>query len=364
MQLLNGTSMPAAYTLGRDPDAREWLIVVVKGTFAFPAADAPVGLAAEQLPIVESDTFTGDPGLSAPLLESDFALRKRRCDVLLVGSAYAPGRPARRVEVGVRVGPLKKEFAVLGPRRWRRSLFGLKPTRPARFAKQPISYDVAFGGAVALPRGGTDTFLANPIGIGYHARRRRKDAAGMPAPQTEELRRRVRKPNGKYVPMSYGAIGRAWAPRAGYAGTYDQRWLDEVFPFLPHDFNEAYFQAAPRDQQIPFPRGGERISLRNLTPEGHLDFTLPDLSVPFEVKRAGAGWERVDLVADTIVLEPDERRFSVTWRATLPVRRSPFEFRQAVVGRMTPGWYRARKTGKLYYSSVAQLVEQRGPAFD
>ena len=45
-----------------------------------------------------ADTFTGEPGFSAPVYEVDFAPRKPRCDVLLVGSAYAPeGRPATRV---------------------------------------------------------------------------------------------------------------------------------------------------------------------------------------------------------------------------------------------------------------------------
>ena len=53
--------------------------------------------------------------------------------------------------------------------------------------------------------------------------------------------------------MSFGPVGRGWHPRLGYAGTYDQNWLDNVFPFLPADFRDDYYQAAPADQQIASP---------------------------------------------------------------------------------------------------------------
>src|SRR5262245_35994547 len=101
MQLINSTRLVAGFTMGYEPSGRESLIVVVKGTFKIPAADEPVRLAEEQAPLVMADTFSGEPGFSAPVYEVDFALRKRQCDVLLNGSAYAPGgRPAPRVEVG------------------------------------------------------------------------------------------------------------------------------------------------------------------------------------------------------------------------------------------------------------------------
>jgi hypothetical protein len=30
------------------------------------------------------------------------------------------------------------------------------------------------------------------------------------------------------------------------AGTYDEHWLNETRPFLPADFDDQYFQAAPQ----------------------------------------------------------------------------------------------------------------------
>ena len=51
--------------------------------------------------------------------------------------------------------------------------------------------------------------------------------------------------------------------------------MKNIFPFLPPDFDDRYFQMAPPDQQIDYPRGGEEVQLVNLTPEGRLGFQLP-----------------------------------------------------------------------------------------
>src|SRR5688572_18558723 len=99
MNLINATKMQAGYTLGLDKDARESLVVVVKGTFRIPRHESEEPqLAPEQVPLVTADVFTGEPAQSAILYETDYAPVKRRCDVLLNGSAYAPGgRPAEWV---------------------------------------------------------------------------------------------------------------------------------------------------------------------------------------------------------------------------------------------------------------------------
>ena len=67
--------------------------------------------------------------------------------------------------------------------------------------------------------------------------------------------------------------------RRQLAGTYDQEWIDNNFPFLPPDFKEAYYQAAPADQQIPYLQGGERVFLENLTPAGQTSFDLPQIEI-------------------------------------------------------------------------------------
>ena len=64
-------------------------------------------------------------------------------------------------------------------------------------------------------------------------------------PNTEEAGRPVTSPDSQaLLPMSFGPIGRGWDPRYKYGGTYDDKWRDEHFPFLPPDFDEQYYQAA------------------------------------------------------------------------------------------------------------------------
>ena len=70
MELINSTRMIAGYAMGMEPSGRELLVVVIKGTFRIPTeSDATLRLHEEQLPLVMSDVFYGEPGLSAPQYE-------------------------------------------------------------------------------------------------------------------------------------------------------------------------------------------------------------------------------------------------------------------------------------------------------
>ena len=362
MDLLNGTKMVAGYTLGVEPSAREHLVVVVKGTFDFPANGGEPTLAEEQATFVYADTFTGKPGFSAPLDECDFAFRKPRCDVLVNGAAYAPdGKPTTRVTVGLKVGPMRKVFDVVGDRAWSALPLRIAPEPPRPFVRMPITYDRAFGGLdeFSADKSRHSAYMQNPVGRGYH---RQLDIAfvdGTPAPNTEERDNPVGKPDGAYRPMALGPVGRGWQPRLGFAGTYDQGWLDNVFPFLPADFREDYYQAAPADQQIPYPQGGEDVVLVNLTPEGRAGFRLPVVDLPVVFVPAKGEREERQAVIDAVVIEPDRRRLILVWRASRPLRRNIFEMAQVVAGRMPRAWWRARDLGKTYYRSLGEMARAK-----
>jgi hypothetical protein len=55
--------------------------------------------------------------------------------------------------------------------------------------------------------------------------------------------------------------------------------------------------------------------------------------------------EREDLRAtlDTIVLEPDHERLTMTWRACRPLKRNMFEIAQLLVGRKGKEWWQQRE---------------------
>jgi hypothetical protein len=361
VDFVNESKVPAGWTLGFERDGRELVVVATKVTFMIPTDGGDPLLAEEQAKLTEADLFTGEPGLSAPRYESDFAHRKPMCDVLINARAYAPdGRATRQMAVGARVGQMMKTFAVTGNRVWVSGLVRATATDPEPFVVMNVSYDNAFGGVDDSKKDpqNVKTYLENPVGRGYSYFKQQID--GQRLPNTEELRKPVENPSGHYRPMSFGPVGRSWQPRARFAGTYDQRWLDRRSPFWPDDFDYRYFQAAPADQQIPHPTGGEEVVLSNLTPNGHVKFGLPTLAMPvlFVPHRGRA--EEVRSVIDTILIEPDLGRFMLTCRVSYPMRKSCFDLKRVVVGESLADWFRRERfRGKPYYKSLGELVKAR-----
>ena len=341
MNLINQTPYLAEHTTATDKAGRLHLLLVLKATWRLPLGGEPAQLMAEQVPPVLSDTATAAPGLSAPEYECDFVLHKPRCEVLLLGSVHPlRGMPARVVDAGFRVGDLTKLIRMHGPRQWVADAAGVRPGLAQPFVRQPISYDLAFGGIghyTADAPAPEAIYLQNPIGIGYQTMLDPAWLHGKPMPQIEAANQPVLRPDQAYAPMSFGPLGRNWAQRACYAGTYDANWQETIFPFLPPDFDVRYFQSAPADQQLDALQGGQGVTLMNLThpaltPSGRLDFVLPDLALTARCEyKNGALGEHV-LRADTLLLEPDKQRFCVVWRLAVPLRRSVTEIEQIAVG--------------------------------
>ncbi|TPL03035.1 MULTISPECIES: DUF2169 domain-containing protein [unclassified Mesorhizobium] len=352
MQIWNQIGYPHQFTMGMDKAGHEWLVVVVKGTFDFPTM--PGGLvqkSAKQVPLVMADTHTGVPGYSATLWETDFAFRKPRCDVIANGFAYAPGgRPAERVPVGIKIGNWSKLFEVVGHREWRAIGPVFTSTTPQPFLKLPISYDVAWGGVDGLDSEDKlpASYKYNPVGTGWSRTKNQRLVPGLRLPSTQAIGEEIRSPFGDYRPMSFGPIGRGWPGRIEYGGTYDQNWADNVFPFLPQDFDERYFQMAPPDQQIDAPRGSEEVQLVNLTPAGRESFRFPKTALPIALFKGGQEAFQGDLLPDTVLFDPQNRRFSLVWRLQQRIQRTILEFTECWVGPPTRGMLRARLTGKRY----------------
>lgn len=371
MRIVNQTPFVAGNTIAFRQDGRELLVVVVKGTFVLvgpPAEDGQPRVADEQIPLLMADVFGKDPATSAPILENDFAPAKPECDVLLAGCAYAPhAAPTRMIGVGLRVGSLSKTFNVTGPRSWRAVAGVLAAGPPESTLKQPISYDVAFGGTEvdAKKPDRMATFLENPVGRGF--RKHKIDLWGLPMPVTEELSDPIRDPKKHYRPMAFGPLGRNWKPRMDYVGTYDQKWMDEVAPMLPADFNPLHFQAAPPDQRMTYPRGGEPIRLVNLvppdiSPDARAQTSVPTarLAMVFVPKGGEPIWADANL--DTILLEPDANRFCCSWRASHATIRDASEIGEVVVclrGTQSETRVRAHLGGKTYYEGLGALAKDR-----
>ncbi len=350
VRIVNFTPFPAEITINTDKNGVDWYLVVVKGTFSIPQTGQPHP-AKEQVPFFYGDHHYGDPETTSIRYESEFAPVKPRAEVILVGSGYAPaGRASRSHVVELSVGGFSKKIRVVGDRVWR-SILGLIafPSAPKPFVKMTICYERAFGGS--------DTAHKNPkkhrferrnlVGVGFQGGRSARKASGKPLPNLEHPSERLRRPGQKIRPMAYGFLSRSWEPRAQHVGTYDAGWKAERFPLLPDDFDERYFQGAPPDQTLPHLHGGERVRLVNLSPDGPMTFILPPLLLSFAFRFLDRTESR-DLHADTLILEPDERRFQVVWRSRAPVKAKLLSLGEVWVGEPSPGRKRSVATGKRY----------------
>ena len=365
MDFVNETGMAAGWTLGFERDGRELLVIVVKGTYTLPSDGRSPTLAETQSELTKADEFLGEPGLSATLRETDYSPRKLKCDVLLNGSAYSPDRhPAKAVEVVLRVDSMRKSFYVFGERRWRD--FFLPPSGPEPFLRTAFSYGTAYGGSDCNQDqpDKVRTYADNPVGIGYHPIRRPSTLTHELLPNTSDNKFPIADIKGRFRPMALGPIGRNVPPRYKFAGTYDKKWLEEEAPIWPADFSYEYFQCAPKEQQLPFLTGGEQVELVNLTPSGYLSFELPTRKIPVTCIPYRHADVTTECVCDTLFFEPDLGIFSMTWRASIPLRRNLFELKQVIAGELPLSWRskrRAQLAGKTYYASLAEAVANRRP---
>lgn len=334
----NFSPFAVGVNLRADAQARQSFVVVLGATFEALPAQA-MRIAAEQAPLQDVDVHYGAPDASSVRYDADIADHKSLVDFVVNGHAYAPeGKMATRVYVGVIVdGLLRKMLSVNGDRFWRRSPLGRTASAAKAFRMMPIVYERAFGGSSAT---GHDP--GNPVGIGLGGVASADPLVQSEVPNVEHI-----DGDKRHLAAGFGFVSRSWAPRLGYAGRYDQAWIDHQFPLIPHDFDQRFNQAAPVDQQLPSIGGGEMVRLLNMTPEGRWIFRLPRLDVLVRLRYAD-GVVDSPVRVDTVLLEPDLHRIVLRARARVPVRRLAPPLEEVVVGQATPAWWLARVSRKDY----------------
>jgi len=263
------------------------LTTVVKATFTLPPTGT-MSLAAP-LPIYDKDqTFRNRP-TSSVVGPSDRAPMKQRADVTLSGRAYARfGTEATSTQV--RLSILRGNRLLLNKTlRIRGDEGGQLP-----FATMDVSYERAFGGV---------GFELNPIGTGV--------GDGDPP--------NIVYPSNPEVPAGYAPVPAIWPVRKKRL-RMKRKALYETPVELPADFDWAYFQAAPSDQQTTYLEGDETVELDGLHPDAmRASVSLPSARAVGAVYGPKEGRQLLGFVADAFHLEPDERRCTVTWRSVIEV---------------------------------------------
>jgi hypothetical protein len=315
LQLSNKTPFAPAICLFPDKDGVDTLYIVVRATFEI---GDELRIAEEQLPPQAQDEFWGDSTSSSIKQVSDFHIGKPGTDIGLLGHAWAPdGEAVTDMYVYLLVGERQKALRVFGNRYWKNGQI----TRPEPFQAMPLVYERAFGGMHEVTReDGTSAVLLeerNPVGLGFRGERTDQELEGLPLPNIEDPEHLIQAPNDTPPPAGFGFIAPTWLPRREYAGTYDDKWQKTRSPYLPDDFDPRFFNCAHSDLTLDrYLEGGESVKIRNASAAGELDFYIPKCTFSNRVSIAKRS-EHPPLNLETVLIEPDDNRLSLTWRAAL-----------------------------------------------
>jgi hypothetical protein len=314
LQFKNGTPFQGTIYLMPDPEGIDTIFAVVKATLMLGER---LALAEKQLPVTLADAYHGEPGKTSIKTPSDVSLTKPATDVLLLGTAYAPrGRRTTQMDVSLAAGPLRKTVRVFGDRVWERAGVVHSISRPEPFETMPLVWERAYGG---MDHKGTElrAEARNPVGAGYRAKDGEKSLDGLRLPNLEDPADPITAWKQYPAPACFAPICGHWEPRLSHAGTYDERWQQERAPYLPKDFDQRFFQLAPPGLVAAgYLQAGEWIEAQGVTPSGGLRVQVPPVRVEITYVVDGSP-QPVPANLDTIVLEPDEGRLLLVWRAAL-----------------------------------------------
>lgn len=332
-----------------DKEGNEFVILVIKATYSIPKTGKQPRAIVPPQPIVVSDVFVGEPGLSAPLYEADFCFDKQKCDVVFNATAYPPEQTTNFL-AKVQVGEMIKVVKVNGRRIWQEDWFSISPSKPETVLPTALNYGNAFGGEyekIVKDKVIKELYSPNPIGRGYH-KGDLNQLIKQEVPPLETADSPIETPKQAYHPAALSVIPRNSASRIRYAGTYDAHWRENVAPFFPEDFDARFFQSAPEDQQIEYPKGKEQVTLTNLIKDRpEVSFKLPRLdNIPVKVLMKNYTVFEPDTVVDTLYFEPDQLRFSVVWRAKIPYHKDLDDISTIAIGAVCNDWWQQLTSGR------------------
>jgi hypothetical protein len=300
----------------------------------------------------------GGAGFRMMTDDSDhLAAEKLVTDVLLRGSAHALNGPIPRLDVTLRVGSIHKSIRVHGDRSL--ETVGGMPlfSTPKPFTTMELDWSRAYGGVIEQPaqkwvtRRGIHPVLAyprNPFGRGFvvdvqDGRTRMlpnlEDANDPLTPDrfiVEDPDRWIDQP----VAAGFAPIDPLMFPRSAFVlcplfGEPRRRIREVVTGVLQAEELERArrasrpesprrYNSAPAGQAVCRLGGGERVLLSNLHPVYPVvEFDLPSERPRMLIEPPGCRIYELEPLLQTVLIEPDEDRVTLTWAASMPVA-APF----------------------------------------
>ncbi|HMF97684.1 MAG TPA: DUF2169 domain-containing protein [Vicinamibacterales bacterium] len=349
---LTGRSSPAenggARTVlpGQSPEGDYILSVLVKRSYTIEPGRV-CGRAEVDRPLAAGDVYWDHPMNSSVRFESDFFPFKVATDVVLNGTAYAPGgSPTTSCVVALQVNDRRKAISVVGDR-FAQYNGGGTPVMsdPEPFFKMDLRYELAYGGTdvysdLKIPY----PYPRNPLGSGFVVKNSAKSLEALPLPNLEEPHAPLTAESlclddyaqweTRPVPAGFGWFPKVWRPRAMLAGVLprdravEQALRQTYAQLVPPDQRDAYitngfrdmdfrfFNGASEGLALPLLQGDETIVTENLRPDGRMSFRLP-IDKPAIGLDIGAGVQEPDVVLHTVMIHMDEGLIDLVWRGAV-----------------------------------------------
>lgn len=307
-------------------------VIAVSGSFALEHGQ-PLYPVPKHRPIVTADRYVGEPETTALLEETHLVVAKQRTDIHLLGHARPKdNKPSASWEIAVALGNIRKTARVTGFRAWGwMPLSGWSLSSPTPTEEVALHSGNAYGGYLSKQlnaRGNesldrydaqqSDTCLANPVGLGYTGNAPLDRAAFYRTAQIEAITDPIDDIRKRYVPVAFGPRARWASERIALAGTYDEFWQNEHFPYLPPDFDFGFYQSAQPDLIAPtFLQGDEPLALIGCTETGELKSQLPGLRLLAILTDDSGHREALGMRLDTVSIDLDRREVHLVWRLTV-----------------------------------------------
>jgi hypothetical protein len=308
-QVVNQTPFPAEAQFLRDGAGQSFWSLWMACSFQLRAGKMPLFVAQQQGPL-RGPVFRNGDAEDVLLLDTDITPLRERVDVILMGGAQRPAGEAKAVLA--RIGTWEKRIWVQPVQRWgsRGKAVSEEPATPEQVE---LTYRAAFGGA---------GFADNPLGQGHG------DRAGEGRPVALTPTAAAQAGPGRAVAVAgFGTVPRAWPKRARLGGTYDLAWQEDRAPLLPEDFDPAYWQSAPADQQLPREAlaAGALLDLGGFSgcgpAEAPTTFRLPAPDLAVSTRIAGR-WLPGQMALQSVVVDVDRLLVRMCYQAVWPLART------------------------------------------
>jgi len=325
LQLNNSTPFAASMALFPNEQGVDTLYLIVKASFKIGSQWT---LTEEQSPPLEADEYWGEPNESSIKYASDFHIGKPASDIIMIGNACSPNaEPVKQLDVNLEVGKVNKTIRVFGDRVWKDG----RITSAKPFQTMPLVYEKAFGGSHIIDENEHLLEEKNPVGSGFSGKRSVSEMNDIPLPNLEDPKMLIQQYTDLPEPACFAVSSPTWKPRVEYVGTYDEEWQTQRAPYLPDDFDKRFFNMAHSNLIYPgYLKGSEQVRISNMHAAGDMQFNLPQVKL-FSQVEINNQHENPAFNLETLLLEPNQLKLSMVWRAALPCDKQALKIKDITI---------------------------------